>query len=146
MESGRAQYRSITQRIGTHWKTVNNTEKYKYINCSLYYGYRRFITFSTLKTANIIQLGLYYLAVHWHLGDVMVMVSIISPHYDVSRYRWVTRYESPLTLPERCNCIAKLRYCHRMSSVCLSVCRLYVTRVYCDNTTANRITRPRVSK
>jgi len=39
-------------------------------------------------------------------------------------------------LAERCNCIAKFRYSHKM----LSVCRLSVTRVYCDKTTANRIT------
>jgi len=41
-------------------------------------------------------------------------------------------------LEERCNCIAKFCFCHRMSPVC----RSSVMRVYCDKTTANRIIRP----
>jgi len=40
-------------------------------------------------------------------------------------------------LAERCNFIAMSVYCHIM----LSVCRLSVTRVYCDKITEVRITR-----
>ena len=41
---------------------------------------------------------------------------------------------------QRYNCIAEFRFCHMMSSVCLSVCLSAITRMYCDKTTANSIT------
>jgi len=45
-------------------------------------------------------------------------------------------YCTGFRLAERCNCIAMFGYCHNMSPVC----RLSVTRVYCDKMIEARIT------